>query len=124
MCSSGPAYDLLPEGAYSGASKIAKCRHNREVIVRNVGYQAPPKKKKKKRGRSSKRKEDAARFLLYGVASSAAGVFLGRPRGRNVWARPNRAAVGFCQLEEPQGQPRGTDCRSPSHSASVGGTLT
>jgi len=60
----------------------------------------------KKEKKEKKKKRDAARFLLYGVASSSAGVFLGRPRGRNVWARPNRAAVGFCQLEEPKKKKR------------------
>ena len=45
----------------------------------------------------------------------------GRPRGRKVDCRPSRVAVRSCHDASPNGQPRATDRRKASSSASVCG---
>ena len=48
----------------------------------------------------------------------------GRPRGRNVDCNPSRFAVRSCHDVSPNGEPRTTDRRNDSNSASVCGVST
>jgi hypothetical protein len=61
---------------------------------------------------------------LFPGSSSPAACFFGQPRGRSVYASPNRRAVRCVQAAEPYGSSRATERRSAASSASVGAALT
>ena len=68
------------------------------------------------------KKGDAA--LCFRCGHGGGTVFRGRPRARSVQSKPRRPATRFCQVGEPNGQPRRIDSRTALTSASVCAAFT